>query len=42
MIENGLCQRKKQGKTEGSLVCERVKENTAATKGSARTVGVAH
>lgn len=33
---------KMQGEMEGSLVCERVKENTAATKGSARTVGVAH
>lgn len=33
---------KKQGEMEGSSVGERVKENTAVTKGSARTVGVDH
>lgn len=34
MIENGVFQRKKQGKIEGSFVGERVKETLAATKGS--------
>lgn len=34
--------KKKQEEMEGSLIGERVKENTAVTNGSEQTLGVAH
>lgn len=41
VIENGLSQRKSRGEMEGSFTREKVKENTAVTKGSRQSGGVA-